>query len=765
MDYPDHNYAHDQTSPQRNPDDGNDTEACSLFQLLPPADTPDIGNGSASRRIGRHLPPRAPSPLSSLGNGRAILTILCLLTTVAIIAVLSLLWAHSPAIRPSEASNSGVDKPLWWSKIASSGWIPRTVTLLALGLRTIASLQAGIGLSVIAGLVLEKGLVPIEQGPLVLGARAFGLTTELLQYAISGLRNRKTVSYSILIATILFTVTLLQFSSTILLTDLSESYLVGSSFASSLAVALRSDGSLNPLFLRSGFGWQFRTAEYPLFGEYHERPSSSVGVERDTGVTVRAFLPIASSEDRSRLVRYEGYATLVDTRFFCYEPTIESLDAKLMPNGIWEPVYLSGSLAVPKVGPLSRGYQASFNCSLSFLTDKSPTAAEEKVISVCQQFENEFKMTEQLGDTKLPPWQYVVISTNGTSEQWLAALGGSNNTSKKGRAQALSVSSSATTSAPWTNIKFDDAPDLGITISVCFSHFTGLQTKVTLSGGEGLSEPILSWSSPQLPRTSRGTTNQTSILSLYAGSASYLSVSARGALELSASPYWTDNKLANVSSDPAIWSETALQNGISSTASGGNTFTEDTDPVMGLCAYCSNDGRRSFYAHRRIVTVFQHVLRETGCLPLAMQTVWTIVGQSAYYDMLSEFDVTKEAKMRTYQTRLLPVRAVGLGIVAAIVVAHNVAVGVALAAHLKGKKRIAAIGNAWQSFGHLAGGDLADLATAAASRSATDAEVRQHLRWRGPGPGAGDAGSMENMARLRFDDRTGLVGLFKDKAR
>ncbi|KAF3933501.1 hypothetical protein ABW20_dc0104812 [Dactylellina cionopaga] len=62
---------------------------------------------------------------------------------------------------------------------------------------------------------------------------------------------------------------------------------------------------------------------FPTFAEYSLNVPAAPGL-LDTGPTVRAFLPFISSDERSKLHRYEGKAAVWDARVICQKPHISN---------------------------------------------------------------------------------------------------------------------------------------------------------------------------------------------------------------------------------------------------------------------------------------------------------------------------------------------------------------------------------------------------------------------------------------------------------
>jgi hypothetical protein len=149
------------------------------------------------------------------------------------------------------------------------------------------------------------------------------------------------------------------------------------------------------------FKWTVGVRQYPAFAEYADGKvkNGSSGIS-DTGLTLRAFLPIDGQGNRSSIHVYNGPATVVDSRVVCVRPNITNLGTHLAPfqidRGFPTPI-LSGNISVPldllqevsasRLSPLLEPSD-EFNCSISY--GISPHKKDAKYhpsdwdLSICQ---------------------------------------------------------------------------------------------------------------------------------------------------------------------------------------------------------------------------------------------------------------------------------------------------------------------------------------------------------------------------------------------
>lgn len=253
--------------------------------------------------------------------------------------------------------NSQDDKT--WRGLITSGWLPRTIALCSLVIRWSVSFQATIATSMLAAIVLERHGISLERLATVSIIRhsntgPLDLAQQILLTEPSSFRNLRLVVLKACVVLLLLTSILLQFTSTVLLSDLTQDNLPGS--------VNRIDSlftfSPNQTYLEfpqtadaAPYYASDNLADFPDFAEYSEAMTPDWSMS-DTGPSFRAFLPIPQQDDREDLLKYQGKATVVDTRVVCFAPTFinPGFSALLPLAGINSPLaYTFGSLVVPIV--------------------------------------------------------------------------------------------------------------------------------------------------------------------------------------------------------------------------------------------------------------------------------------------------------------------------------------------------------------------------------------------------------------------------------
>jgi hypothetical protein len=226
-------------------------------------------------------------------------------------------------------SNNGT-----WRHIMIQGWATRSIAVTTLVLRTSVDLQAAIACAILASLLLEsKTGVHLYQvasmSPMRTGGTGPWTFARCLydDFRRSTAQLRRNYHVYTIATCLLITTSVLQFSSTLLLSDLKLGPLIGTKLASQVRPGLSYPvGGVERIARDSA--WTTNPPNYVTFGEYYEPPSNANNKAMDTGVLLRAFLPYAAAESRQSLGRYSGNSLVLDARVSCQAPSIENFQGK-----------------------------------------------------------------------------------------------------------------------------------------------------------------------------------------------------------------------------------------------------------------------------------------------------------------------------------------------------------------------------------------------------------------------------------------------------
>ncbi|CAM1506014.1 Fc.00g056550.m01.CDS01 [Cosmosporella sp. VM-42] len=673
--------------------------------LLQPA------SAAYDRNEEQQLPQLGRSPfvrswLQSIGPWNIVLLSTGLFASSITSVYLSLVWLWS-ADRAPDYVLSRV-----WRDIIVSNSLSVSVTISAAVVRTSLALQAGVALSMVAAVMLEGSTVPLKYAPLFISLRGFGVSTSrLLECIWSTFRSAPLLN---LYMAVLIVATLAsQLASTLLVSDLRPRY-IANNIQQVKRYTEKLPSSESPEHHTTQY-WFSGLTEYPAFAEYAQLPPNEVDWKLDTGPTIRAFPPIQSSNERRLLSSYDGYSAIFDTRFSCMPIEFEGgftshtvLPFSVFFNGRLRVVLPSHIQVKESATSRERARQTldlRVNCSLTLASPQNPR--QEWAISICDSMDAigkmRVRMPSPLADPRSilsqPPWQYIILNTTGTYVDWQEA-------SRRNATNWV-----LSTSEPWSITSWSASnASVSLAMSYCIGSFKGAMAPSTMTGGVGRVEPVIEWDS----RFQRD--NVTAVARLYAGAVAGYSPRDRGILDLKRRSNWTEGMTQTTQYEGLSYKLNLLIEGLLQGL--GN------DISMALCSYCDVYAGASLRAHRRHSAVFQHVLKSTESLPLAMQSLWTILAQMAYYDYLSQFDLQRPTTTSSFSEHLVPARVSGLITFIVLVVVQNVSVGLVLLLFLR-RTRLSLIGNLWQGLGQIVAGDIAEVASK--STTALDEEVVSYL--------------------------------------
>lgn len=211
-----------------------------------------------------------------------------------------------------------------WRAIVLHNWLTRSTTLSALVIRSAISFQGVLATSMIAALNLEL------RGVLWVNAAQFSISRSinsgpylLLWTALSSTKDLGDWVQVTLLASLSASTVALQFTSSPLVSDIDPTTSIKASPIQDTILSSASEQAIESNI--SNYQWDQILSQRPntfeTFAEYVEaKPALPNGV--DTSVTIRAFLPFPSQQNRTELREYTGTASLVDTRNLCTQPDL-----------------------------------------------------------------------------------------------------------------------------------------------------------------------------------------------------------------------------------------------------------------------------------------------------------------------------------------------------------------------------------------------------------------------------------------------------------
>ncbi|KAI1391859.1 uncharacterized protein F4822DRAFT_107362 [Hypoxylon trugodes] len=264
---------------------------------------------------------RASLPLGqSLGLAGAFSIIGGSLGALGVLSFLGIIWfGHGDASDGSQANRA-------WRYIAIRGWMTQAITLSAVLLRFIISIQTTICTSMIAALLLEKDGVRRSLAAWFSVTRSMNSGPRRLLGLIISSKNRtalRRVETWLVMIMVIITLAL-QFSSTILLSDMGKLEIISDTYNNKVHSIFESRDNKNEDIRETSGQFLIVQPIFPTFGEARSplgaKPESN-GLS-DTGLMQRAFLPISEASDRTSIREFEGNVIVLNSQVACMRPKI-----------------------------------------------------------------------------------------------------------------------------------------------------------------------------------------------------------------------------------------------------------------------------------------------------------------------------------------------------------------------------------------------------------------------------------------------------------
>jgi hypothetical protein len=292
---------------------------------------------------------------------------------LAVISFLTFLWF-------ANAENG------FWHIIVLRNWLTTAISASTFLIRTAVDFQSGVCAAMLAAIVLESTGVRLPDVATLSTMRSGSDTAGTVAIPIvrEAGGGRSTARYRNAASTIalVFITSVLQLSSTILLSDLWFGPLPGMGYSTSISYDFSYDcfqkaprpdeeaityPDLDELEVKVYDGgkycqeasyndvrrvtaWVRNPTVYPVFGEYSQRAPSQDGID-DTGVLLRALLPFSSQQSRETVINYTGKAVVLDARVSCHPTHFESVEK--LAEGIISVGNMTGTLSPPDPVPKS----------------------------------------------------------------------------------------------------------------------------------------------------------------------------------------------------------------------------------------------------------------------------------------------------------------------------------------------------------------------------------------------------------------------------
>ncbi|KAF2821369.1 hypothetical protein CC86DRAFT_470601 [Ophiobolus disseminans] len=614
-----------------------------------------------------------PNDLARVGSTTLSILFITLVVILAGTGFLSFLWL-------GDYTNGN------WIEVMISNWATRAVSISSLLLRTAVDFQAAIATAILVSLLLESragvrlyslaDLSSMRSG----AASPWSLGSIMLQktWTISE-KHKLSLAWVVMAISLLVTTSTLQFTSTILLSDLKPGSLGGHNFETQVRNGL-SYRNITRRITRDS-AWTSNPPLFPAFGEYHE-PTARASNVSDTGMLLRAFLPYPTVESRQKLRSYAGKAMILDARVSCQAPQLTNIQS----SGHYGEV-TGVADATEQLSMLRNASPVEFDCSIAGLDE----------YSICQ-----------LGRT----YPASVASLNSQFE----------NSTSYGTAFLVTKGTQGGTPplrhAEWTHINFSNQTSSGASFSLCFAPWDASILDVSMTSAANRTEPQMQWWDDFEP------SNVVEHLTLH-----HEHRFERQILRME-KPRSFLGDLLPPSERPLVQSDAS---GSSAAKYGSNTPLPENwsifltgEPFITLLNSFSRSPKRAISADPALAAIFKETLDVTGSPAWAMSSLITVLSMTNYYSQLPAFDRLDNVTVSMYKEVLYPQQNVGLMFVLWVLVAHHVLVAVLVVLFIR-KTRFTLLGNAWSAFSQMSESPEVKAYIGAASLK-SDGEVVQHLK-------------------------------------
>lgn len=256
-----------------------------------------------------------------------------------------------------------------WRRLTLGGWSNQAVAIASLVLRTALVVLAGIATSMIVSVALEDGGVPLRYALDLSVARFTSHDPNAFWYETFFQRDFIAIPLRVLLGALFLSTLGVQFSSTILLSDIDSGRVVGFLGSSTNSTGfswadvlfgrtpegdIRWTGdfeSHNAPFQSQQEFWSGQLRSSHAFAEHTSPRVTDHEAVDDTGPTLRAFLPIEDQNVRYKLRSFSGLAPVFDTRVVCVRPDF-------VEGSLQEKVY-NLTLRLPDLGDAVPGLRTS----------------------------------------------------------------------------------------------------------------------------------------------------------------------------------------------------------------------------------------------------------------------------------------------------------------------------------------------------------------------------------------------------------------------
>jgi hypothetical protein len=546
----------------------------------------------------------------------------------------------------------------------TGGWATRAVSVSALVLRTAIDFQAAIATAMLVALLLESragirlhhlaNMSPMRTGTV----GPWTLTGFMMREVWHSARRYKRIfNWMVFALVLLVTTILLQFSSTLLLSDIKPGLLGSPEYE----VALKPGLSFRNIYQRitRDAAWTTNPPFYPTFGEYFE-PASTANSIADTGLLLRTFLPWPTAGTREIIRSYTGKALVLDARVSCQAPDITNLTASE------HYAEMTGTVNATHQADMLQSIVAStFACSVAGSNQYSICQLGRPLPSFIGSLRSQFENSTSYGTAFL-----VIKGTNSTTR------------SSDGQRNE------------WLDITFANQTNIGAAFSICFAPWDASMLDVSLTSTSNRTEPALQW---------RGGFKATAVVN------HLIPQQEQNAPRQILQMQKPRSFLGDVPPErerPLVQSDAS---GSSAAAYGSNTPLQENwsifltgEPFITLLNHFSRPPSRfTISADPALAAIFGETMAATDSVAWAMSSLITVLSATNYYSQFPAFDRVDNVTISYFGNVQYPRHTFGFMLMTWALVAHYLVVSLIVVLFVS-KTRLTLLGDAWSAFSQMA---------------------------------------------------------------
>lgn len=636
-----------------------------------------------------------------------------------------------------------------WRNIMVFGYATRAVTISTLVIRSSIGFQGAVCVAMLAALSLESNGIKLIDAPAVSVMRlGMASTWDLLFPMIKGISRTNSnyrYGYPILALSVFCISSLLQLSSTVLLSDVRLGSLPGVTVQSKPFYDFDYDTSST--WWPGSEGWSFyqhisypaisrattwlRTPRYfPAFAEYAEPSANQSGID-DTGVLLRGFLPFTEPQSREALRNFSGKAMVLDARVSCQRPIFNDISWAYDGASVGN---ITGTLSTTTDAPMlwAPKRPIPFFCQFqpigkSFAICQVESSvrtiiSDERRIAggaLLSQFANTSvsQLQAKSADDIAPPWGagYLIINVSD-GPGYETITNGSSASSKmdyKEHNEWLEVG----TMQGWHNYTF----------SLCYAAWDTTRLSVEFSSTSNRTEPALGFD------LNSSIYSYTDILDQLGHNPNQSKSEERGVMSMTKPQSWmpTNDDALPFQLQPFVRAQSDVA-GLRSQVEIDWSYLQPNwtallfnDPITrSMLPPASSSYGQVIEADPSISGIFHASMATKGSVAHALSSVITVLSSMAYYDQFPQFATFTSAEQVYFTAVLYPRSTKGLAALIVVLFVHFVLI-TTVTLLFATKTRFTLLGNSWLNITQMVNAETVPLLRE--STMSTDVAIKKKL--------------------------------------